>query len=84
MPEVGIVPEGTDAVGRGLFEGIIDALEDKHSQVDLRLEGLTLSFGDSRLALRLSGTVSVAVHLRELTDEEKSAHASHNIARLRA
>ena len=75
---------GTEQVSRGLVEGVIDALSDKHSQVDLRLQGLTLSLGDSRLALRLSGTVTVAVHMRDLTTAEKDAHAEANIAKIRS
>jgi hypothetical protein len=76
--------EGTEDVTKGLLEGVIDALSDKHSQVDLRLQGLTMSLGDSRLAVHLSGTVTLAVHLRDLTDAEKDAHATANVQRLRA
>jgi hypothetical protein len=72
----------TEQLSKGLVEGIIDALTDKHSQVDLRLRGLALSLGDSSLALKLSGDVSVAVHLRELTSEEKAAHAASNVANI--
>ncbi|MGI0071176.1 MAG: hypothetical protein ACRECT_03795 [Thermoplasmata archaeon] len=71
-------------MSKGLLEGLVDALSDKHSQMDLRLEDLTLSLGDSRLALRLSGTVTVAVHMRDLTDGEKDAHAAANIAKIHA
>ena len=74
----------TEGVSKGLMEGVIEALTDKHSQLDLRLKGLTLSLGDSRLAVRLSGDVTVAVHLRDLTEEEKAAHAASNVAALRA
>jgi hypothetical protein len=73
---------GTEEMSKGLVEGIIDALSDKHSQVDLRLDGLTLSMGDSRLALKLSGTVTVAIHMRDLAPAEKDAHVAANIARL--
>jgi hypothetical protein len=66
------------------MEGLIDALSDKHSQLDLRLQGLTLTLGDSRLAVRLSGTVTVAIHMRDLTDAEKDAHATSNIAHIQA
>lgn len=76
--------DDTEDIGRGLVGGIIEALSDKHSQVDLRLQGLTLSLGDSRLALRLSGTVSVAIHMRDLTDAEKDAHVAANIAHIQA
>ena len=74
--------EGSGEMGKGLMEGLIQALSDKHGQLDLRLQGLTVSVGDSRLAVRLSGNVSVAIHMRDMTDAEKDAHASANIARL--
>ncbi len=72
----------TADVTKELVEGVIGALSDKHSQLDLRLQGLTLSLGDSRLGLQLSGSVSVTVHLRDLTDAEKEAHVAANIARI--
>jgi len=74
----------TEDISKGLVEGIIGALTDKHSQLDLRLRGLTLSLGDSRLALKLSGDLSLAVHMRDLTEEEKSAHVASNIASIGA
>ncbi len=78
------MPEEAEEISRGLFEGFIEALSDKHSQVDLRLQGLTLSLGDSRFAVRLSGTVTVAIHMRDLTDAEKTAHSAANVARLQS
>ncbi len=78
------MPEETTEMGKGLMEGLIEALSDKHSQVDIRLQGLTLDMGDRRLALRVSGAVSIAVHMRDLTDDEKSAHATANIARIQS
>jgi hypothetical protein len=74
----------TEEISKGLVEGIIGALTDKHSQLDLRLRGLTLSMGDSRLSLKLSGDLSVAVHMRDLTDQEKDAHVASNIASIRS
>ena len=75
--------EESGEISKGLMEGLIEALSDKHGQLDLRLQGLTVSVGDSRLAIRLSGTVSVAVHMRDLTDAEKEAHATASIAQIR-
>ncbi|MGI0054133.1 MAG: hypothetical protein ACREB9_08615 [Thermoplasmata archaeon] len=74
----------TSEMGKGLVEGLIEALSDKHSQVDVHLQGLTMSMGDSRIAMHLSGTVTMSVHMRELTTEEKSAHASANIAKIQS
>jgi hypothetical protein len=75
--------DGTEEMSKGLLEGVIDALTDKHSQLDLHLQDITLSLGDRRMALRLSGDVTLAVHMRELTEEEKAAHSSSTVARLR-
>lgn len=74
----------TEGVAKGFVEGLLDALSDKHSQLDIRLDGLSLNLGDSSLGLRLSGTVSVAVHMRGLTSAEKDAHVAANIAKIHA
>lgn len=76
--------EETEKISKGLVEGVIDALTDKHSQLDLRLRGLTLSLGDSRLSLRVSGDVTLAVHMRDLTEDEKAAHVASNVESIRS
>lgn len=76
--------EESGEIGKGLMEGLIEALSDKHGQLDVRLQGLTVSVGDSRLAVRLSGGVSVTIHMRDLSDAEKDAHAAANIARVQS
>ena len=78
------MPNETEQTGRGVVEGIIDALSDKHSQVDLRLQDVTLALGDSRLALKLSGSVTVTIHMRDLTEAEKDAHVQANIKAIRS
>ena len=78
------MPSETEEMGRGVVEGIIDALSDKHSQLDLRLQDLTLALGDSRLSLKLSGIVTVTIHMRDLTDAEKDAHVQANIKAIRS
>lgn len=70
-------------MGKGFVEGLVEALSDKHGQLDLRFQNLSVSMGNTRLALQLSGTIQVAVHMRDLTDSEKSAHAASNIAALK-
>lgn len=74
----------TTAMNHGLLEGLIEALSDKQSEVDLRLQDVTLALGDPRIAIRLSGTVTVSIHMRDLTDSEKDAHAAATVARLHA
>ncbi|MCW6167442.1 MAG: hypothetical protein LVQ64_03235 [Thermoplasmatales archaeon] len=76
--------DDTEEITKGLVEGVIQGLTDKHSQLDLRLRGLTLSMGDSRLSVRVSGDVIVAVHMRDLTEDEKAAHVASNVASIRS
>lgn len=69
---------------RGAVEGLIEALKDQHSELEVRLEGMTLSLPGTHLSIQMSGTLTVSVHMRELTDQEKEAYASANVAHLRA
>ncbi len=72
-----------EAGTHGMVEDFVKALSDKQSQLDLHLQGLTLTLGDSHLAIRLTGTVTVSVHMRDLTDAEKDAYAMASIAQTR-
>lgn len=74
----------SEHMGQGLMEGIIEALVDKHGQMDLHLRDLTLAFGDSRLAVHVNGTVTLSVHMRDLTDAEKQAHSQSVVKALHA
>jgi hypothetical protein len=76
--------EGSTIIGKGAMEGLIDALIDRQSQLDVRLKALTLSLAGTHFAVQLSGTLTVSVHMRELTDEEKGAHVAATVAHLRA
>ena len=68
-------------VEKGLFEGLIQALADKHSQLDLNFQKVSLRLpGMQQIGVELNGTVTLSVHMRELTDEEKQALAAKNIA----
>jgi hypothetical protein len=76
--------EGSMEISKGVVEGLIEALMDRQSQLDVQLKGLSLGLAGTPLAIQLSGKVTVSVHMRELTDEEKEAHASATVAALRA
>jgi hypothetical protein len=78
-----MVDEGEE-VSKGLMEGLIDALTDKHAQLDIRLRDLTMRLGGSRMGVEVNGTVTFAVHMRELDEDEKAAHAASTVAALRA
>jgi hypothetical protein len=72
-----------EEISKGMVEGLIDALTDKHSQLDVRLRGLTMKLGGSRLGVEVNGTVTLAVHMRDLTEQEKSAHATTTVQAIR-
>lgn len=71
-------------MGKGLVEGLIESLNDKHTQLDLRLRGLTVNLRGGRVALEVNGTVTVAVHMRDLSDEERAAYVAHNVSAAKA
>jgi hypothetical protein len=64
---------------RNLFEGLITALADKQSQVDLTFSRTSLRFPGTSVGMEINGTISLVVHMRELTDEEKQILASKNV-----
>lgn len=65
------------------MEGLIEALSDKHGQLDLRLQNLVVRLAGSRLGLEISGTITVAIHMRDLSEEERQAHIARNVAALK-
>ncbi len=67
---------------KNLFEGLITALANKQSQVDLTFSRTSLRFPGTAVGMEINGTISLVVHLRELTDEEKQVLASKNVASL--
>jgi len=65
---------------RSLIEGIIEALSDKHSQVDINLQGMSVKFPNTGIGVELNGLVTLSAHVRDITDDERKASASKNIA----
>jgi hypothetical protein len=76
--------EGTAIVSKETVEGLIDSLMDRQSQLDIQLKGVTLSWPGTPMALQLSGTLTVSLHFRELSDDEKAAHSAATVSHLRA
>lgn len=74
------MPDKRGGSALGMMEEMIAALSDKHAQLDVQLRSVTLNLGGTRLGLELNGTVTMAVHMRDLTDKERDAHIAHNIA----
>jgi hypothetical protein len=63
--------------------GLLGALANKHGQMDIRLDKISLGIPGSPLGVELNGTVSLVVHMRDLTEDERKAHVSRNISAIR-
>lgn len=74
-----VQPKSTDGE-KTLIEGIIEALSDKHSQVDINLQGMSVSFPNTGIGVELNGLVTLTCHVRDITEDERKASASKNIA----
>jgi hypothetical protein len=66
------------------FVDLIEAITDRQGELDIRLEHMTLKLPLVPETIELNGTVTLSVHMRDLTDEEKAAHASKEIRALGA
>lgn len=67
-------------VGKGLIEGLIGALADKHSQLDINFQKASVRIPGTQASCELNGLITLTVHLRDLTEEEKQASATKNVA----
>ncbi|MCI4369643.1 MAG: hypothetical protein L3K09_08810 [Thermoplasmata archaeon] len=64
------------------FDGIIQALIDRQSQLDVRMEHVSLKVPFLSDKFELNGTISLSIHMRGLTEKEKQAHVSKNLKAL--
>jgi len=65
---------------KSLIEGIMEALSDKHSQLDISLQGMSVKFPNTGIGVEFNGLVTVTAHVRDITEDEKKASASKNVA----
>lgn len=75
---------GLQDVERGFLEGVFEALANKHSQLDINFQRTTLRVPGIQASVELNGTVSMTVHMRDLTEDEKKASAQRNVAMMTA
>jgi hypothetical protein len=66
-------------VERGVIAGLLEALADKHSQLDINLQKVTIKLPNMQVGVELDGLVTVTVHMRNLTEDEKKASAAKNV-----
>lgn len=70
------------AEGPNPFLDLVTALSNRHGQIDLHLEHVSLKLPFTGQSVELNGDVSVSVHLRDLSDRERTAHAAREVRRL--
>lgn len=78
-----MVEEGKmEEMEKGFFEGLVGALSDKHAQLEVTLKGVTLKVPGFPTPIEINGSLSLSVHMRELTDEEKALSTKKGVAML--
>ncbi|MGI0087580.1 MAG: hypothetical protein ACREBI_06430 [Nitrosotalea sp.] len=70
---------GMDA---SFFEGLIESLADKHSQLDINFQKTNIKLPGIEKTLEIDGLVTLSIHVRELTEEEKKASSKKNVVLL--
>ena len=63
-----------------VFEGILEALSDKHSELHISLQGMSGWFPCLGGGVECNGHVTLSAHVRDITEDEKKASASRNVA----
>lgn len=79
-----MAPPTVRTADSNLFLDLIEAISDRQGEMDIRLEHLTLKLPLVPETIEVNGTVTLTVHLRDLTEKEKAAHASKEIRALAA
>ena len=77
-----VPPPPTGSSDSNLFQDFIQAIADRHGELDIHLEHLSLRLPLLKESLELNGTISVSVHLRDLTDREKQARVAKELRTL--
>ena len=57
-------------------------MANKHSELDLSFQKVSITLPSLRMSVELNGTVTVSVHMRDMTEEEKKALAAKNVEML--
>jgi hypothetical protein len=66
----------TDA---NFFHDFVQAIADRHGEVDIRLDHVQFRLPLVREAFEVNGTISVSVSVRQLTDKEKQARVAREL-----
>lgn len=64
---------------KGFLDGLIESLEDKHSQLDINFQKTNIRLPGMEQSVQIDGLVTLSVHVRELTEEERQASSKKNV-----
>lgn len=64
------------------FQDFVAAVSDRYGQMDIRVEHLTLRLPILKQNLELNGTITVTVHMRDLTEKERQARVAKELRAL--
>lgn len=73
-------PRNAGNTEKSVFEGILEALANKHSQLDISLQGMSIRIPSVGMSVEFNGLVTVSAHIRDITEDEKKALAAKNVA----
>lgn len=65
---------------KGPYQGLLQALGDKHTEFDINLQNVNVRLPHAGISLELNGLLTLTVHMRDLTEDEKKASAAKNVA----
>ena len=65
---------------RSIVADFLEALTDKHSQIDINLQGLNVIIPSTGISVECNGLVTLSAHVRDLTEDEKKASDGKNVA----
>ena len=65
---------------KSIVEGILEALSDKHSELDLHLEGMSVKVPSLGMSVECNGHILLSAHVRNITEDEKKASASRKVS----
>ncbi len=64
---------------KGFLDGLIESLADKHSQLDINFQKTNIRLPGLEQSVQIDGLVTLSVHVRELTKEEREASSKRNV-----
>jgi hypothetical protein len=77
-------PDAGEIVEKGPLVRIIEALEGKHSQLDINFQKTSVRIPGIQQSVELNGLLTVSIHMRDLTEEEKRASAQRNVTLMKS